>query len=288
MPANALTVRGQELGEQLRVLRAESGMNLQSAARRIDMSPSQLSRLENGQRRAPVEVVTALLATYGVTGQRRRTALALAREHDEHGWWQRDRPDLPSRQDTLAALESRADRIVNYEGVVIPGLLQTGEYTRALLTEPGMEPRSSLEQCMLTRLRRQSVLLRRNSPDFVAIIDEFALRRFVGGQDVLRRQLEYLLEAACRPNVEIRVLVNSGAHAGLRGPFCMVRQRSGQAVVMLENLTCSLFVEDPDDVVRYELAARKLLTRALDTPESTKLIATLAMEMDAEADCAWT
>lgn len=288
MPVNDPTVRRQELGEQLRGFRAVSGLNLKIAASRIDMSPSQLSRIENGRRSAAVETVAALLAVYGVTGGDRSTVLALAREDDKYGWWLRDRPGFPERQRTLISLESRSEHIVNYEGVVVPGLLQTGEYTRALLTEPGLVRSAEIEDRMVKRLRRHSVLLRRTAPRFIAIIDELVLRRVIGGQDVLRRQLEHLLEAAARPNIEIRVLVNIGGHAGVHGPFCLMRQSSGHTVVMLENLTCSLFVEEAGDVAQYKLAAKKLLTRALDTTESTKLIAALAMRMDAEAECTWS
>ncbi|MGW0889566.1 helix-turn-helix domain-containing protein [Saccharopolyspora sp. NPDC002578] len=283
MSANALTVRGQELGEQLRVLRAESGFNLQSAARRIDMSPSQLSRLENGQRRAPAEVVTALLATYGVTGQRRRTALALARESDEHGWWQRDRPDFPERQRTLMSLESKAERIINYAGLLVPGLLQTSEYMRATLEETSMFSADAVEQRMATRMRRHAAVFGSRDCSLIALIDELVLHRRVATPGVLVRQLEQLVYWSTRDHVSIRVLRNDRLHSGTTGPFQLIRQRCGHTVVFLEHLGSSLFVEDKQDVATYGEAVRKMLDLALPQQDSVHLIEDIARNIHSEA-----
>lgn len=132
------TVRGQELGEQLRALREQCGLNLHDAAEHLDASASKLSRIETGRCSPPVEDIGALLAIYGVRGDQRRDLLALAREAERRGWWQRDRPTFPERQRTLISLESRAEQIVTFDTVVVPGLLQTCEYTRALMEDSGL------------------------------------------------------------------------------------------------------------------------------------------------------
>ncbi|MEU6133089.1 helix-turn-helix transcriptional regulator [Saccharopolyspora sp. NPDC047091] len=281
--ANASSVRGQELGEQLRVLRSESGLNMENAARRIDMSFSQLSRIEGGRRRAAPEVVAALLATYGVTGRRRATALALAREHDAHGWWRRDRPDFPERQRTLISLESKAERIVNYTTVAVPGLLQTGEYMRATLEEASMLPGDLVEKRMETRMSRHAAVFDRRACSVVALIDELVLHRRVGGPHVLVRQLEQLVYWSTRAEVTIRVLPNERLPPGGGGSFQLIRQRRGHDVVFLEHLGSSLFVENAHDVATYRDAVRGMLDLALGKEDSVHLIEDVARNIHAEA-----
>ncbi|GAB2671427.1 helix-turn-helix transcriptional regulator [Saccharopolyspora gloriosae] len=288
MASQEITVRGQELGTWLREFRVEAGLALADAATRIDLSAGQLSRVEHGRRRPRLELVTALLAIYGITGARRRSTVALAREESGDGWWHRDRPDFPERQRTLISLESRATSIVGFEGVLVPGLLQTGEYTRALMSESSLVAPDEVERRMVTRLHRHRVLRRDDAPALTAIIDELALRRVIGGVEVQRRQLEHLLELAQWPRIRIHVVANSGAHAGVNGSFSLLRQPEGPDVVFLENLTCSLFIEDAVEIATYETAVRELLTQALTQTQSSEVIASLATAMDAEADSTWS
>ena len=276
------TVRGQELGEELRKLRDTAGMSLHDAARKIDASASKLSRLETGRRHPPVEDVAALLAIYGITGGRRGELLDLARGAERRGWWQRNRPDFTERQRTLVSLESKATRITNFEPVVVPGLLQTGEYTRAIMVESGMVDEEDLEHHMMSRMRRHSVLLRQYPPEVVALIDELVLHRVIGGKDVLRRQIEHLLQWSLRPHVTIRVIPNEKAHAGTIGPFAVIAQPSGPTVTFLENLTSSLFIETADEVEHYRRAIRTLSSCALDEQQSVQLMTEVATSLDAE------
>ncbi|SHG04606.1 helix-turn-helix domain-containing protein [Streptoalloteichus hindustanus] len=277
------TLRGQELGEELRKLREKAGLKIADVAVRIDVSQSKLSRLETGRRNAQVEDVAALLAIYGVVGAKRRELLDLAREADRLGWWQRDRPDFQARQRTLISLESQADQIINFEGMNMPGLLQTGEYTRSLMLECGMVPQDEVEDRMVTRLRRHSVLHRERPPQLLAIIDELVLRRIIGGVDVLRRQFDHLVELSARPNIKIRVVPNQQAHPGLTGSFAILRRTGAPVVVFLENMTSSLFLEERREVAQYEGAVRKLLATAHSEEHSRVLIAALARRLETEA-----
>jgi transcriptional regulator with XRE-family HTH domain len=273
-----LTVRAEELGDELRRLREEAGLSLEVAGERIDASATKMSRIENGLREGSTEDVSALLAVYGYTGPRRTELLTLAREVERRGWWQRNRPDFAERQRTLINLEAKADLIVNFEGMNIPGLLQTGEYTRALMMECGMVPESEIETRMVTRMRRHSVLMRQRPPRLVAIIDELVLNRMIGGPDVLRRQLDHLVTTAEDPNIQLRVVPNTGAHSGVNGSFELIRRRGGHKVVFLENLTSSLFLEEAKEIETYEKAIRSLLNRALPAEESVRLITELTPE----------
>lgn len=186
-------------------------------------------------------------------------------------------------------LESRADSIVSFDLALIPGLLQTAEYTQALIAEIGILPESEFEDSIVTRMQRQAVLLRRDPPKLVAIVDEFALHRLVGGPSVLRRQLRYLVEESNRPNVSLRVVTNDGqAHSGVEGHFVVIRRAGLAPVVYVENLTAGLFVEDRTEVEVYELAGQKLLHRALGEEESVSLVASLANRLDTEASDGWS
>lgn len=283
MPERDPTVRGQELGDELRILREATGFTIVVAAHRIDASASKLSRIETGRRGVSVEDVAALLAVYDVRGTTRRDLLALTREAQSRGWWQRDRPGFAERQRTLISLEAKADHIVNFEGMVIPGLLQTGEYTRAVMVECGYVPADEVEQRMVARLRRHSVLLRQHPPHLTAIIDELALHRAVGGRNVLRRQMDHLVETGQKPNITVRVVPNRGrAHAGIDGSFVVFRRYGFQPVVFVDNLTSSLFFEERDEIDRYESVLRSLSDYALDERESAALIMERAQCLDTE------
>jgi transcriptional regulator with XRE-family HTH domain len=278
------TVRAQELGEALRALREEANISVRTAGARIDASASKISRLENGKNAVTIDDVAALLAIYAVTGPRRRKLLDLAREAEHRGWWQRSAPTFAERVETLHSLESRALTITCFDLAVIPGLLQTGEYTRAIMTESGLVDEDDVENRMVIRLQRHSVLLRRQPPGLLAIIDELALRRVIGGRAVLRRQLEHLVEMAHRPNVVIRVLLNADrAHAAIDGGFVVIRRPEGTPVVFLEHLTSSLFLEDRQEIAQYETVTRELLNHALDPAESVQYLARQARRLDTGA-----
>ncbi len=166
-----LTVRAEELGGELRALRERAAMSLEAAGDRIGASAAKVSRLENGKGGVAVEDVAAFLAVYQCVGPKRDALLALAREVDRRGWWQRDKPDFAQRQQTLINLESKADLIVSFECVNMPGLLQTGEYTRSLMTGSGIVPEAEVEGRMVARMRRHALLLKPNPPRLLTLID---------------------------------------------------------------------------------------------------------------------
>lgn len=278
------TVRSQELGEELRALREAHGLSLVESAKHIDASASKLSRIETGLGNPTAEDVAALLVVYGVTGPQRRELLALAREAERRGWWQRNRTNYPQRLRTLMSLESKAASIVNFETVVVPGLLQTGEYTRALMRNSGQVPENEIENRMVTRLHRHSVLLRQHPPALVAVIDELVLHRLIGGQDILRRQLEHLAELAARDNITIRVLANNArCSAGADGSFIFVRRTGLSPVVFLDSLTSSLFLEEQQEINRYAALVCSLSEHALDARQSVHRISELARSLDTKA-----
>jgi transcriptional regulator with XRE-family HTH domain len=285
------TVRRQALGADLRKMRKAAGYTLEDAAKVINISQSLLSRIETGHRTVSPVDVSALIGAYSVViGEhqanpaKRAQLIALAEESDELGWWQRNLTDYARQKHTLITLESKAETIVHFDALVIPGLLQTDEYAQAVMVECGYVPHDAIDEGMNTRKHRQSVLLRRNPPALVAVIDELALHRLVGGHDVLRRQLHHLVKEADRDHVSLRVIPNDGqAHGGIDGPFIVIRRPALPPVVFVETLTSCLFVEDHADIELYELVLRKLLNRALSEEESVSLVANLATRLDTEA-----
>lgn len=272
------TVRRQELGQELRMLRKKEHISLREAAEVIDASESKLSRIETGHRNAPLDDIASLLGLYRADSKKRAHLLALAREADEIGWLQASRPNFAQHQHTLIMLESKAAQIVNFEPLIVPGLLQTGEYTRAIMAESGVVQEEEIDDRMVTRLHRQSVLVRRNPPQLLAFIDELVLHRILGGPAVLRLQLRHLVKRASQPNITIRVIPNG--HVGASGSFALLRLPERNPVVFLESLTSNLFVERPEDVGLYERTLERLAECALDEGESIEAIASAARSLE--------
>lgn len=246
-------------------------------AETLGMSPSKISRVETGNRGLNVEDVAALLGLYRVAERRRDELLDLVRKSDEQGWWQSQGSGLPELWKSLIDFESRANRIQNYELAVVPGLLQTDEYTAAVIQGINRAVTDSeLDNLVASRMARQAVLRRRDL-QFLAVIDEGALHRVIGDAGVMRRQLLQLGDAAERPNITVRVVpLRAGAHAGLRGPFILLDFPDEPSLVHVENQSIGLFPEDKEDLAAYRQALNNMLAEALNPAESAELISSLA------------
>ena len=274
------SIRSRQVAAQLRALREKAGLSGAEVAKLMGMSPSKISRIETGNSGLQIEDVASLLGLYQVPAATRDELLDLVRRSEERGWWTRQ-PGLPQLWRSLIDFEAKATRVQNYEALVVPGLLQTAEYARAIIQ--GVEPTISdaeLDNLVAARMARQAVLTRSSAPQFFAVIDEGALRRPVGEPGVMHRQLQHLLGAAEQPHVTLRVVpLAAGAHAGLRGPFVILEFAEEPALVFLENHSTVLFLEEEADVAAYRLALGTILHEALAPTATIELIATL----DAEA-----
>ncbi|MGQ0837622.1 helix-turn-helix domain-containing protein [Actinokineospora sp.] len=269
------TVRLELLGEDLRAHREAAGFSLADVAGKIGISTSKLSRMENGRKPQKAEDVAALLAIYGVKGTRREDLLALARSAGDPAGGPGIAP--ASRLATLRILEAKATMLVDYQSSLVPALLQTVPYAQAALREVGMVDEDSVEEQWTTRIHRQAVLRRVQPPQFFAIIAEPALRVPVGGREVLRGQLRYLLEAGQKKSIAIRVVPDRGhGHPGLGGPFERLQFDQRGAVVVLENRTSTLFVEDLAEIKLYDRVFVELLSVSLGKKDSLAMIADLA------------
>lgn len=274
------SVRSRQVAAELRAIRERAQLSGAEVARRLGMSPSKISRIETGNSGLQIEDVAALLGLYEVPASTRDELLDLVRRSEERGWWTRQ-PGLPKLWRSLIDFEAKATRVQNYEALVVPGLLQTAEYSRAIIQ--GVAPTISepeLDNLVASRMARQTVLTRASAPQLFAVVDEGALRRPVGEPGVIHRQLHHLLGAAERPHVTLRVVpLAAGAHAGLRGPFVILEFSEEPALVYLENHGTEMFLEEEADLAAYRLVLGNILRVALAPAATAELIAQIAAEL---------
>jgi Domain of unknown function (DUF5753)/Helix-turn-helix domain len=255
-PGGGPTVRRMLVGAQLRRLRTEKGLSRDQAGEAIRASEWKIHRLENGQVGFKDRDIVDLLRFYGVTDPGEvADFLVLTREANEPGWWSGYGDVLPQWFRAYVDLESAATLIRTYEGQLVPGLLQTEDYMRAVVGGAHLDdPPGEAEQRVQLRLGRQALLERADAPRLWAVVDEAALRRPVGGAKVMRAQLERLIEATRLPNITLQVLpLDAGAHPAMVGAFSILRfgEPDLPDVVYVEHLTSALYLSKREDVDQY-------------------------------------
>jgi transcriptional regulator with XRE-family HTH domain len=273
------SVRSRQVSSQLRQFREKAGMTGMDAAKALGMSQSKISRMETGSRPLHPDDVAALLGLYKVPERQRDTILGQVRRSTERGWWESQGLGLPELWKALIDFESRATRIQNYEALVIPGLLQTNEYTGAMFQAINKTLNDGeVDNLVASRTARQNVL-RRQDLQFLAVIDEGVLHRPVAQRGVMRRQLRHLVDSAERPNVTVRVVpMRVGLHVGLRGAFACVDFAAEPSLVYIENHTTCMFLDEKEDIAAYRLALGNILNEALKPADSAELITQIAGE----------
>jgi len=278
------TVRRRRLGIELRRLREAAGLSLEDAARRLERTGPTVSRMETGRISIRMRDVNVLLDLYGVTDQQIRDALlTLVRESWQKGWWHAYGDVLPDWLDVLVGLETAAASILTYEINLVPGLLQTADYARALLRAgKRFDSLDKIERQVELRLNRQTTLTGEEPPHLWAVLDEAALRRQVGGPAVMRQQLEHLAEASMKANITIQVMPFAvGAHMGMAGAFTIYQfpEESGDpSVVFTDHNTGGFYIEKTEEVRRYTLIFDHLRAAALSPDDSIALLASAAKE----------
>ncbi|WP_184840588.1 helix-turn-helix domain-containing protein [Allocatelliglobosispora scoriae] len=273
------------LGAQLRRLREARGVTREDAGYRIRGSESKISRMELGRVGFKERDVADLLTLYGLTDPvERDRLLALARNANSPGWWNRFSDVLPSWFHPYVGLEAAASLVRNYEVQFVPGLLQTRDYARAVvMLGHGHSPPDEIERRVDLRLLRQQVLTRLHDPlQFWAVIDEAVLRRPIGGVEVMRKQIHALAEAAMIPNVRVQVVpFHLGGHAASGGAFSILRFAEPDLpdVVYVEQLTSSLYLDKRDDVDQYAIVMEKLCIQAPPPEQSRDILHRIAAEL---------
>jgi hypothetical protein len=211
--------------------------------------------------------------------------LGLCQEQHTPGWFQQHGSRLPKQVLTLIDHESKAIAISEFQVTLVPGLLQTGDYARVVISRNVNIPPKEVEDRVAARLARQSLFSRERPAQFTFYLHEALLRLPIGGPAVMSDQLHHLLRMSVRSYVTLRVLPASlGAHAGLSGPFTLMEFNDFRPVVYLDSETSSLFLEKPEEIAAYRRILGALGETALGEGQSRELIATVATELYAERE----
>jgi transcriptional regulator with XRE-family HTH domain len=263
-------VRRRRLGSELRRLREAHSFKLEEAAAELGLAPSTLSRIETGKAPTRTAYLNTMFNMYGVVDPAHRQLLTdMARDGHRKGWWARYDDVLPTGFDVYVGLEAEAAALRVFEDQVVNGLLQTEAYVRIVMSavRMGHSP-EQIDKAVELRMRRQETLSRDDPLKLWLILNEAVVCRMVGGADVMYGQLAHLLKAAEWPSVTLQVLpLSSGAHPGLRGPFCILEfpERTDSDVVYTESVAGHAYLER-DSEVRACAEAFDLLRAAAMSP----------------------
>jgi transcriptional regulator with XRE-family HTH domain len=277
-------MRRRRLAAELRRLRHEAGLSLEDVADGLGWQPSKLSRIENRQVGVSTADLRKLLVVYKVEDQAYRDLLAdMARRATERGWWQSFSSDVvPAALATLIGLETEARTIRSYEPELVPGLLQTEAYTRAIMRawQPSWTA-ADIDRRVEIRMARQDVLRQAGAlPQANCIINEAVLRRTVGGNEVMHEQIEMLAKERDPANVTVQVLsFNSGAHPAMAGPFQILtfHDPGDLGIVHLESAMTAMTLEQPEELRRYDEIWGSLQARALSPEDSRVMMRSYAL-----------
>ncbi|WP_405087866.1 helix-turn-helix domain-containing protein [Microbispora sp. NBC_01389] len=272
------------LGTQLRRLRESKHIRLEEAGHAIRASHSKISRMELGRVGFRRRDVADLLTLYGVGDEAEREALlSLVAQANVPGWWHKYDDVLPSWFEAYVGLEQAASTIRCYEVQFVPGLLQTPEYAAAVvrLGHPDAPP-EEVERRVRLRMDRQELLARPDSPNLWAVIDEAVLRRPAGGLEVMRAQIQHLIEMVDLPRVTLQVIpFSAGGHAAAGGPFSILRFAGVGLpdVVYLEQLTSAIYLEKREDIDRYLAVMERLCIQARPLADTQRILSRLLTEL---------
>lgn len=283
-PGGGPTVLRILLGSQLRKLRESKGITREAAGYEIRASGSKISRMELGRVSFKERDVADLLTMYGVADSaERESLLSLARQANSPGWWQQLNDVLPSWFQAYLGLEAAATLIRTYEIQFVPGLLQTPEYARAviMLGHAGASA-EEINRRVEVRRQRQAILTRSGGPQLWAVIDEAVLRRPIGGVDVMRAQIEALIEASKLPSVRLQIIpFTAGGHAAAGGPFSILRFPEPELpdVVYVEQLTSAIYLDKREDVDQYAMAMERVCIDAEPPGHTPEILGKLLNEV---------
>jgi transcriptional regulator with XRE-family HTH domain len=276
---SAPTVGQIVLGLRLRDLRERAGKSFEEAARVLSVTTSTVRRMEKAEVGLRPLYVKALLESYGVEAGEIDAFLALVDKANRPGWWHRFRSVLPDWFSLYVSLESEAFLIRSYEPHCVPGLLQTEEYARALLrTGFPRADEEELDRRVALRMGRQRLLAKPDAPRLWVVLDEQVLRRPVGDADVMRNQIDRLVEAAAKPNISLQIMpFEAGPHPGMFGPFQLFRFSYPELpdVVYTESLTGAVYIDERPEVTAYLEALDRMVTQALPVQDTERFLLAL-------------
>ncbi|MDM4718367.1 DUF5753 domain-containing protein [Micromonospora sp. WMMA1363] len=251
------------MNDALRQALSETGYTTESLAEEVGVDPKTVARWL-GEGRIP--------------HPRHRAAAAAALGRDVADIW----ADTSRRRDPVwfrpwQEIERDAVSLRSYESVVLPGLLQTEAYARAVLSGGGLRGDADVDRLLAARLARQGILTSDDPPQLTAVVDESALRRPVGGRETMREQLHALTAACKAPHVRVHVVPSTvGAYAGLNGPFVIATSDDHRVAGYLDNQLQGQVVSDPADLAAILAAWENVRGEALSHWQSVDLLTEVA------------
>jgi transcriptional regulator with XRE-family HTH domain len=277
------TILRWQLGKELQELRQAAGISPQEAAAELEIGPPTLSKIEGGRQAIKGTYIKVLAPLYGIDTERKNHLLALAAEANQPEWYASWTKWIPEWFKQYLGYEASASAIRTYESELVPGVLQTPDYVRAIaLANRPTSTEAELQRAVELRRARQERITHDDAPTLHAVVNEAVLRRTVGGPAVMRAQLRHLIELAKRGQVTLQVLpFDAGAHPAMTAPFVMLgfQDYPRMNTVYLENGRGALYLEREADLTRYEWMFDQLVHLALDPDATTTLLDTVAAQL---------
>ncbi len=265
------TPKAMALGAKIRSVRENADLSQRAAAKMLGIGNSTMSRIENGETPPDPAELVKMLQVLGATDAETEEILELASDTSGNAWLAVTLPEQRAQLAALLDFEQMATHITSVAPLLIPGLLQSGGYARAVMRAAGV-PHDEIETRVAVRMGRRDILLRAEPTNLLAVIGESVLRRPIGGSRVLAEQLDHLIKMAGLPNVTVRVTPDDADwHPALYGPFLLLTN-STTSLVHMENQRSGLFLNDEADLAAYTSAVEETLSVALDAEQTAALI----------------
>ncbi|WP_329143023.1 helix-turn-helix domain-containing protein [Streptomyces sp. NBC_01456] len=281
--ASGPTVRRRQLGSELRRLREHAGKKIEEVAEHLECSQSKISRVETGQAPIKARDVRDLLQWYGVEDAAQvETVMQIHKDAQQQGWWAHYEEVLPSGMATYAGLESDARVLRSYEPIFVHGLLQTQDYAEAVIGAARQGELDEIDRLVRFRKDRQTRLTNKPDPlELWVVVEESALRRPVGGKEVMAAQIEHLIEAAAMPNVTLQIMPTAkGAHIAMAGTFSLLEfEPQTPTVVYVDSIAGNVYLEKERDVRKFIQTFDLVRAAAPDPQETPAILEKLAREM---------
>ncbi|MFC9493155.1 helix-turn-helix transcriptional regulator [Streptomyces sp. NPDC056982] len=286
-PRSAPTVGQVVLGRRLQDLRERAGLKREEAAKILRVAPATVRRMEMAEVGLKIPYLQLLLKSYGVTDEEADAFVMLAEEANKPGWWQRFHDILPGWFSMYVSLEGAASLIRSYEPHFVPGLLQTEDYARGVLRSGAVgralaEDPDVVERHVALRMQRQELITREDAPRLWMVMDETALRRPVGGPDVMRGQIDRLLEATELANVTLQIAeFAAGPHPGTYGPFVLFRFAMSELpdMVYSEYLTGAVYLDARPEVATHLEVMDRMAAHAATAHRTKDILRDLRKEL---------
>ncbi|MER5211585.1 helix-turn-helix transcriptional regulator [Streptomyces sp. NPDC002838] len=283
-PRSAPTVGQVVLGRRLLDLRERAGLKREEAARILRVAPATVRRMEMAEVTLKIPYLQLLLKAYGVSDLEAEAFVQLAEEANQPGWWQRFHDVLPGWFSMHVSLEGAAAMIRQYEPHFVPGLLQTEDYARGVLESGavGQTSPDEIERHVALRMQRQELLTRQDAPRLWVVMDETVLRRPVGGPEVMRAQIDKLLDTTKLANVTLQVApFANGPHPGTYGPFVLFRFAMPELpdMVYSEYLTGAVYLDARTEVATHLEVMDRMAAQAATAHRTKEILRELRKEL---------